>query len=349
MVTKLDIIASFDPSEVGLENGNLFGFPFTYETADIIVLGVPWEVSVSYGAGTAQGPQAILEASPQLDFYDLDNPTGWQQGIFMLPIASELISQNAALRAKAAQIIAGQEQGVQIAADDALASALAEVNRGCDRMNQWVFQQSQQALRQQKKVAVIGGDHSVPLGYLQALGEQYAEFGVLHIDAHADLRRAYEGFEFSHASIMYNALQMPQIVKLAQVGLRDVSPAEVQLAEASDGRAVMHFDAVLKQQRYGGTPWLTLCQKIVADLPQQVYISFDVDGLDPKLCPRTGTPVPGGLEIEEAYCLCREVVRSGREIVGFDLCEVGPDSWDGNVGARIVYKLCNLMGLSGRA
>jgi agmatinase len=346
MATKQEIIARFDPGNVGLNNSNLFGFPFDYETADIIVLGVPWEVTVSYRAGTAQGPKTILQASPQLDFYDLDNPLGWQQGIFMESISEDLQQQNDQLRHQAARIIEATEQGVDIAADTSLSAVLQTVNQGCQAMNQWVFRQSIQALQQGKKVALVGGDHSVPLGYLQALSTQYPDFGILHIDAHADLREAYEGFEFSHASIMFNALQIPQLSTLVQVGIRDISQGEVTLIEQSQGRVIPYFDAMLKQKRYAGIPWLELCRMIVADLPQQVYISFDVDGLDPKLCPQTGTPVPGGLELEESFCLIREVVNSGREIIGFDLCEVGPGEWDGNVGARIVYKLCNLMGLA---
>jgi agmatinase len=70
-----------------------------------------------------------------------------------------------------------------------------------------------------------------------------------------------------------------------------------------------------------------------------------VDGLDPKLCPHTGTPVPGGLELEEVFCLLRQIIRSGRQIIGFDVSEVGDGEWDGNVGARAVYKLCCLMGM----
>jgi agmatinase len=81
-------------------------------------------------------------------------------------------------------------------------------------------------------------------------------------------------------------------------------------------------------------------------LPEKVYISFDIDGLDPKLCPHTGTPVPGGLELEEAFYLIKEVARSGRQIIGFDLCEVAPgnDQWDGNVGARVLYRLASWSG-----
>lgn len=344
MPTKADILANFDPSNAGLDNGQLFGFPFDYDSADIIILGVPWEVTVSYRAGTAAGPAAVLKASPQLDFYDLDNPMGWQQGIFMEPISAELQRQNRQLRAKAARVIEGIEQGK--ASDPTLVQLLAEVNRGCETMTDWVCDRTLQALNQHKKVGLIGGDHSVPLGYLRALSQHYAEFGILHIDAHADLRDAYEGFTQSHASIMFNALKIPQITRLVQVGIRDVSQPEVQVAEQSNGRVQIYFDAHLQQEQFKGTPWHTLCEQIVAQLPQQVYVSFDVDGLDPKLCPSTGTPVPGGFELEEAYCLLREVIHSGREIIGFDLCEVGSTEWDGNVGARIVYKLCSLMGLS---
>jgi agmatinase len=181
---------------------------------------------------------------------------------------------------------------------------------------------------------------------MQALAAHYPEYGVLHIDAHADLRDAYEGFQYSHASIMFNALQIPQISKLVQVGIRDFCHDEVTLVQQSEGRISSYYDPMLKQKLYAGISWLELCKQMVAELPQHVYISFDVDGLDPKLCPTTGTPVPGGLELEQAFCLFREVVNSGRQIIGFDVCEVGNDEWDGNVGARVVYKLFNLMDLS---
>ena len=213
-------------------------------------------------------------------------------------------------------------------------------------MNQWLFTQSETAMNQGKKVAVIGGDHSSPLGYFQALANQYDDWGILHIDAHADLRNAYEEFEFSHASIMFNAMKIPQISKLVQVGVRDICHDEVEIINQSNDRIIGYYDPVIKQQLYSGKTWLDLCQEIISHLPEKVYISFDIDGLDPKLCPNTGTPVPGGLELEQVYCLFREVVNSGREIIGFDVCEVGNAEWDGNVGARIVYKLANLLNLS---
>lgn len=334
---------SYDPSDVGKVNGNLFGLPFDEESARTIIFGVPWEVTVSYRPGTASAPRQILAASPQLDLYDFDHPDGWRQGIYMPPIDLDLMVKNTYYRSQAALIIDRLEQGEPLSLEPDLTPVLAEINQGGRELNQWLFDRTNQAIAAGKKVGVIGGDHSVPLGYMQALATHYPDFGILHIDAHSDLRDSYEGFEFSHASIMFNALKISQISKLVQVGIRDVSAVERTTIDRSNGRVVVYYDSLIKQQMYSGTTWADIYRAAVSQLPQQVYISFDVDGLDPKLCPETGTPVPGGLELEQAFCLCREVIHSGREIIGFDLCEVGNAEWDGNVGARIVYKLVNLM------
>ena len=336
-------IAQFDPGGVGAVNGNLFGFPHDYAHASTIVLGAPREAPTSYQDGTCGGPGAILRASPQLDFYDFDHPDAWRQGIYLLPIPAWLLAKNQRLRPDAIAVIRGAEQGLTPAADPDLAAALNRVNQGCRTMSHWVRRQTQTALQQRKTVIIIGGDHSVPLGGLAALAQRYLNFGILHLDAHGDLRNAYEGFQESHASIMFNALQIPQISKLVQVGIRDISHREMTLMQQSNGRVVTYLDTQLKQATYSGHSWLQQCQDIVGNLPEQVYISCDVDGLDPKLCPHTGTPVPGGLELEEVYCLWREVVRSGRRIIGCDICETGNHEWDGNVSARILYKLFSLM------
>ncbi len=331
----------YNPSGVAAANGNLYGLPFDYDSAQLIVIPVPWEVTVSYGAGTANAPQRILDASTQLDLFDFDNPDGWRQGIFMPEISPEQLEKNRHYRAQAALVITALEQGQPLTPE--LTQILANINQAGEQVNQWLQDQCQQALQAGKRVAVIGGDHSAPLGYFRALATKYPNFGILHIDAHADLRDAYEGFTYSHASIMFNAIQIPQLTKLVQVGLRDICQDEVDIINGSQGRIVAYYDAAINQRLYDGQTWVAICQEIISHLPQQVHISFDVDGLDPKLCPHTGTPVPGGLELEQTYCLFRELVKSGRQIVGFDLCEVGDAAWDGNVGARIVYKLSNLM------
>ena len=341
----VDKIANFDPGGVGEVNGNLFGFPHDYAHASTVVIGVPWDVTTSYQDGTCQGPEAILRASPQLDFYDFDNPEAWQRGIYMLPIPEWLLAENRRLRLDAIAIIREAEQGIAPEDNPALAAALKRVNQGCRSMSRWVSEQTQKALKQQKKIIIIGGDHSVPLGGLEAMSQEYLSFGILHLDAHGDLRNAYEGFKESHASIMFNAMQLPQISKLVQVGIRDISHGEMAFIKQSDGRIVTYLDTQLRQATYAGLSWLQQCQDIVDNLPEHVYISCDVDGLDPKLCPHTGTPVPGGLNLEEAYCLWREVVRSGRKIIGCDICETGNHEWDGNVSARILYKLFSFMNM----
>jgi agmatinase len=339
-------IQNYNPSDVGQINGNIFGLPFDYATANLIIIPVPWEVTVSYGAGTANAPQRILDASPQLDLFDFDNPDGWKQGIFMMEIPQDMLDKNKYYRQQAATIIERLEQGKPLTDAPNLTSLLREINQACETVNNWLFDKSQQAIADRKSVAVIGGDHSSPLGYMQSLANSYSGYGILHIDAHADLRNAYEGFEFSHASIMYNAMKLPQISKLVQVGLRDICHDEVSTIDESNNRIVAYYDPIIKQKLYSGINWIDLCKEIVSHLPRYVYVSFDADGLDPKLCSNTGTPVPGGLELEQAFCLIREVVNSGRKIIGFDVCEVGDAEWDGNVGARIVLKLANLMGLS---
>jgi len=341
-------LQDYDPSGIGQVNGNLYGLPFDYDSAGLIVFGVPWEVTVSYRAGTAQGPQQVLNASPQLDLYDFDHAEGWKQGIYMDEIPQEILEKNAYYRTLAAQVIERLEQGNSLAESPDLTAVLADINQACEQVNQWLEERCGRAIALGKRVAVIGGDHSCPLGYFQALAKQYESFGILHLDAHGDLRDAYEGFQYSHASIMFNALKIPQITKLVQVGLRDICKDEIDLIQASEGRVVAHYDSALHQKLYSGMTWVEICREIVSQLPEYVHVSFDVDGLDPKLCPNTGTPVPGGLELEQTFCLFRELVKSDRKIIGYDLCEVGNGEWDGNVGARIVYKLANLMDLSWR-
>ena len=203
-------------------------------------------------------------------------------------------------------------------------------------------------VKEGKMVALLGGDHSTPLGLLRLLNERYERFGILQIDAHMDLRKAYQGFTYSHASIMYNALKLPGVSRLVQVGIRDYCDEELEVMKRAMGRIVTWFDEDLKAQHFEGKTWSELCDRIIADLPEHVYISFDIDGLDPQLCPSTGTPVPGGLQFAEATFLIKRLVASGRKIISFDLNEVapGPTDWDANVGARLLYQMCNWMGVS---
>jgi agmatinase len=342
-MSKQERISSFNPNGVTM-NDHIYGLPFTAEDAEVIVLPVPWEVTVSYAAGTAKGPASIREASWQVDLYDPRAENAWQLGIYMREEEEQIAKRSNKLRKRAKKYIDALSKGEEAKyADD-----LAEINDACAKMVAWVKEEALHILNKGKLLALLGGDHSTPLGYLQALGEKYTQFGILQIDAHADLRIAYEGFKYSHASIMYNALSIPQVNKLVQVGIRDYCQEEVDVMNQQGERVKTFFDRDLKNARYTGKTWKQQVDEIIAELPNFVYLSFDIDGLDPKLCPNTGTPVAGGFEAEEVLFLVEELVKSGKKLIGFDLNEVAPgeDEWDSNVGARMLYYLCNLLGKS---
>ena len=341
--SKAQKIAAFDQNSAAVKGSNLYGLPFTAEESDIVILPVPWEVTVSYAAGTADGPQAILDASMQVDLYDSDAPDAWKAGFHLLPINEELAEISNELRDRAENHIEAISNGEPL---DPNSEALQSINEACQNMVNFVEAETTKWLDQGKLVGLLGGDHSTPLGFIHALSKKHNDFGILQIDAHCDLRIAYEDFEYSHASIMYNALKSPQISKLVQVGIRDYCEQEADMIRQSNGRIVTFFDEALKNQTYEGKTWKQQADEIISHLPQKVYISFDIDGLQPGLCPNTGTPVAGGLEFAQAVYLLRKLAESGRTIIGFDLNEVAPgeDEWDANVGARLLYKLCVFAG-----
>jgi agmatinase len=343
-MTKEDIIAQFDPNAPGA-SGNLFGLPFSSENADLVIVPVPWEVTVSYKDGTAKGPEAILEASTQVDLFVKDIPDAWKLGVAMLPVPQDLYEENRKLRTLATQYIQSLGEGGET--DDNL--VLDKINEACENLNIYVKNTTLKQIKEGQLVGLLGGDHSTPLGFLRALSERFDRFAVLQIDAHADLRKSYEGFTYSHASIMYNALKLPAVAKLVQVGIRDYCEEEVMVMQRAAGRVVTFFDEDIKSHLFEGKSWDAICNAIVKELPELIYISFDIDGLDPKLCPNTGTPVAGGFQFHEVQHLIKKLVKSGKRIIGFDLNEVAPgdnNEWDANVGARLLYTLCNWMAVS---
>ncbi len=343
MSSKEEKINSFNPNSAGVADSQMFGLPFTIDESDIVLLPVPWEVTVSYGGGASEGPEHIFESSLQVDLHHPEFPELWKKGIAMLEQNGALHSRSNSLKEKAEEIISAWEEGENIDEDDELQDLLQEINDGCADMVQYVADQTKKWLDAGKTVGLIGGDHSTPLGYLQTLSDRYENFGILHIDAHMDLREAYEGFKYSHASIMYNALELPQITKLVQVGIRDFCKEENDRVVNSNGRIVVHTDAEIQRAAFEGELWKERCNTIIDALPNDVYISFDIDGLDPTLCPNTGTPVPGGLSFQQALYLLSQL-KAKKNIIGFDLVEVAPgeDDWNGNVGARLLYHMCGV-------
>lgn len=336
----------YNPNAPGVRNGRFMGLPFEKSDASCILLPVPWDVTTSYEEGTSSAPDNILQASAQLDVGDRINPFLWHRGIFMLDIDLDIRRRNLEVRDRAKAVIDAWESGLDVENSLKWQEAIKVVNEASRQLNQWVYQRVQDFLGQGKKVLLVGGDHSTPLGYVKALSEKHKDMGILQIDAHCDLRKAYEGFDYSHASIMYNILnEIAGVSKLVQVGIRDWCPEEMDRIDQSEGRIKTFFMQDLQHQLIGGESWKALCVRMIRELPEKVYISLDVDGLDPTYCPHTGTPVPGGLMYHQLIYLLESILDSGRKIVGADLVEVGglPHEWDGNVGARLAYKLALLL------
>jgi len=344
-------LSQHNPNCVSNPNFNLFGVPTSEENARLIILPVPWEVTVSYGAGTARAPESILKASHHMDIFDEEMPNEWRQGYYLQPCDKKILLKSDYLRREAELYIDYISKGDDVNNNQFMTKSLREVNEGGAYLNQWVYEQTRSLLEKQKLVGLLGGDHSTPLGYMRALAETKGSFGILQIDAHCDLRNTYEGFHYSHAGIMYNALrEIPQIERLVQIGVRDYNQEEFQYIQDSRGRVVTYFEKQTKQRQLKGESWYQILQEIISQLPQQVYISFDIDGLDRSLCPDTGTPVPGGFQLEEVYLLFSGIVESGRTIIGFDLTEVGvsDNDWFANVAARLLLKLFNLLSSANR-
>ncbi|MDP4866947.1 MAG: agmatinase family protein [Crocinitomicaceae bacterium] len=334
---------TFDPNGVGIANGNIFGFPVTEENADIVIIPIPWDATASYGKGTSDGPEAILEASTQLDFYHPKLQKAYDTQVFMTSISKEWKKINADLCIKTIDYISFLEEGGKLEGNEEYESLIAEVNETQNALKENLKERATAMMNSGKIVGVLGGEHSTPLGLIEAIDAQGHPFGILQIDAHADLRDAYEGFEQSHASIMFNALKnCKNLIRLVQVGIRDIAESEIQLIENSNERIKTFFDWDLKDGQFAGKTWQSQVNEIINDLPQNVYISFDIDGLRPELCPNTGTPVVGGFGLEEVNYLLFQLVNSGKKIVGFDLNEVAPgndDDWDANVGARALWNM----------
>jgi agmatinase len=331
----------FDPNAPAQPGSGIFGLPHSEAEARVVLLPVPWEATTSYGGGAAEGPSSILRASMQVDLFDLDVDRPYAPGIHMLAEDPEVRAWNDEAKTEAAKVIEAGGGG------PGLERSLARVNELSAAVNSRVEREVGRLLDTNKIVGVVGGDHSVPYGALIALAaRRTSPFGILHIDAHSDTRRAYEGFEHSHASIMHNVLEsIPRVEKLVQVGIRDVCEEEIAYTNSQGSRVDIAFDRDIALRKMEGEPFGAIARAVVQQLPKDVWVSFDIDGLDPRYCPHTGTPVPGGLEFQEAIAILRELVRAGKTIVGFDLNEVAPnlrdeeDEWDGNVGARLLYKL----------
>lgn len=333
--------STFDPDAAAQPGSGIFGLSFTREQARIVLTPVPFDATTSYAKGTADGPDAILDASAQVDLYDVRFGRIYERGIFMENEKKKIRKCNDDATELAKPIIKAGGAGTK-----KLQATAAKVNAICESVNAIVHDETAKVLAEGRVPGMVGGEHAMSFGAIQACTESLGEIGILQIDAHMDLRDAFEGFQWSHASIMHNVMsKLPKVTKLVQVGIRDFGEGEVKFAAAQSRRVITHLDDQWATRLSDGARFSELCRGAVESLPDKVYVSFDIDGLDPSLCPHTGTPVPGGLSFNQAVHLLDTLRLSGRKIVGFDLVEVAPggkSEWDANVGARILYKLCGI-------
>ncbi len=335
---------SFDPDAAAPPGSGIFGLPDDPRHAHVHIIPVPFDATTSYRSGAARGPDAVLQASQQVELFDLVFGRPYERGIAMLEADPRLSKLNAEASEKAERII---DVGGVIGDDALLHRDLSRVNAIGEEVNQIVRAATLAAFDAKKLPVVLGGDHSVPFGAIQAACERFPRLGILHFDAHADLRHAYEGFQWSHASIMNNVvLRLDGVAKLVQVGIRDVGEREHAMIQESNGRLHALFDHEWQRAKLDGADLRELVAKTIARLPNDVYVSFDIDSLDPTLCPNTGTPVPGGFLWNEAMLWLEQLALSRKRIVALDLNEVSPgdtdpeiDSWDAIVGARLLYRL----------
>jgi len=345
-MSKEEKIKRFNPNDPASEESNIFGLPFSREEAAIILLPIPWEVTVSFNSGTANAPNLIFEASHQVDLFDPFVKDAWKIGVYMDDVNMDWHFKSESLRSKAVQILSQITSGTINEDASKTMQLYREVNDGGEKFNSEVKQCALNIIKEGKIIGGVGGDHSTPLGIMEALAEKHNSFGILQLDAHCDLRASFEGFEYSHASIMYNALKLSQISKLVQVGIRDYCEEEVNYIQQSKGRVKTYFDRDIKQAQYKGKTIDVIFNEIVSELPKKIYLSFDADAMDPKLCPNTGTPVAGGFETDEVLLLLEKVVESGKQIIAFDLNETGNNEWDANVSSRLLFRICNLVARS---
>ncbi|CCH47923.1 agmatinase [Pseudodesulfovibrio piezophilus] len=265
------------------------------ENATFHVIPVPLEASVSYGAGTAAGPEGILTASRQLELWD-----------------GTSVPANFGIHTADPVDCSGKIAKTLDRIEDAVAYALE-----CEAMP-----------------LVLGGEHTVTLGALRGMKQARRKFGVVQFDAHADLRDTYEGSPYSHACVMRRATEDLNI-PVFQIGVRALCEEEAVYRQKNE---IPHLDA--RQLHLKGIPTHIL----PSDFPDRIYISFDVDGLDPSVIRSTGTPVPGGLNWHNTLTLLERILEN-RTLIGADVVELAPQSGDHAsdfAAAQLVYTLLGL-------
>ncbi len=338
-----DKLKAFDPNGVGNTSNNIFGLPFDVSESRLVFIPAPWDVTTSSQAGTADGPVNIFRHSFQIDLFDHLLPDAWKQGMAMEKVDPSIVRKNREIRKLARNIIDHLEAGNSISGNDPEQAELSRVNQACDDYMVFMENKCLQYLHNGQTPFIVGGEHSVSIGLIRALASRHDHFGILQIDAHADMRKAYQGFTHSHASVMQLAAETKGVSKIVQVGIRELCGEELQFISRHNNKIKTFYGHDMHRRLFEGEPWSEICSDIVEMLPDKIYLTFDVDGLDPAWCPGTGTPVPGGITYSQAVYLMEAVFRAGKHFIGADLVETGPGTIDGIVSSRLLYRMAGMV------
>jgi agmatinase len=324
----------FDPNGPAAKSSGVFGLMSPKIESKLVLLPVPWDATTSKRQGTSYAPAMILHESKFVELFDIDFKKMYEHGIFMLPEQKKIREMNL-LTKKMISTTKLDDDG-----NKTTKSARGKINTMCNKANDFIYVETKKLLSTGKLVGVIGGDHSITLGSIKAHLEKYPKMALIQIDAHADLRKSFEGHTYSHASIAYNVLNETKIQKVIQVGVRALCEEEMKRIDSQKKRVETFFAQKIMEQEFSGRKWHSTCKKIASSLPKEVYISLDVDALDVEYCPNTGTPVPGGMGFQQLIHLIKIICNSNKRICGFDIVETGSNSFDASVSAHLLYQLC---------
>ncbi|MCB9265358.1 MAG: arginase family protein [Lewinellaceae bacterium] len=310
-------------------NGQFLGMPYTREEARVILLFAPWTVSQPLGGSGHSGPANILESSYTLPLSGPDVPKAGKTGIYGRLPAEDIL-----------------EKGKQLAENEAKIPA-EELIRKADALNGWLNREASGLLENKKRVGLIGGDCSTQIGLLSALAGRYSEFGILHLGAGMGLGSISSDTGCTPDNLFSHALQLSSVSQLTLAGVRSYSAEEENLTAGREEISVF-YNHEIRRRLYRGHTFGQICGDIIRGLPDQVYLSFDINALQPQYCPNAARRFPGGFDFEEALYLIKRLVDAELEIIGFGLCGVAgrEHPWDGKVGALLAYRIAALMGSS---
>lgn len=321
------------------DGGYYFGENTSPADADLVIVSAPWSVTSDYGRGATYTPDAVIDASVDSNLYDVESGFSAEGRVATAVINYNIQESSEHLGRDAERVANRAFDGVTL---EYATRKVKHINEGFADMHASVYKQTKHWVSEGKTVAVVGGDHSVSFGAIKAVAEHYKEVGVLFIDAHADFACNDKVFPYTHRSIARNIVEeIPSVSRLVEVGVRDIDKSEMEALLAAE-KVELFLAEKVAGKRFEGESWGNICREIVDKLPQKVYVSLDIDALKIEFCTHTNMPVPGGMTFDEVVYLVNCVVKSGRQIVGFDITEVVSnidDKMDAIVAVRLLTKM----------